>query len=505
MTMLRIALHLLIHLAWMLFALILVVVALANLASAAPLPVAIVIQDRTVLRATPRNSGQEQAVLWQGETVEVRAERLDYLQIYDHRRERAGFVRANQVRRVELTPEAAPELLSVVRFLRDTAGNEALGIALAAAYVEAAPADVLQGPEGVDVIDALATFADRLARQASSSAPRTKAASEALAARLEAAARYGVNFASYERDGRMVLCYDGDAHRRVIAMQSSAEQRARAALALTRPECFDHELRPRERYRDDAWRADVLDRVDASKLPGYLKNRIAMARASVWSSLAYQRIRMDESATAAAERALAEFAAVDKAQLTDEDLSSYNDAAMRVGASRWAAAGTAAASTRNPHLVVARGQPGETCIDLIEIRGEVRKQLAHRCTYGIVWTNSATLNREGNALTVAVQPLASWREIWIFRKDAGTWTIRVLPPAATSPNLGYVEFAGWVPGGREFLVAREARGEGKYKRSFEVVRLDTLATGRQASDPGNLSAFKRWQDPVWKRETLSIR
>jgi hypothetical protein len=503
--MLRIALHLMAHLAWTLTALILLVVALASLANAAPLPAAIVTQDRAVLRATPRDSGQEQAVLWQGETVEIRGERLDYLQIYDHRRERAGFVRASQVRRVELNPEAAPELLSVVRFLRDTAGNEALGIAFAAAYIEAAPADVLGGPEGIDALDALGTLADRLARRASSGVPRTKAASEALAAHLESAARYGVNFASYEREGRMVICYDGEAHRRVLAMRSSAEQRARAALALTRPECFDPELQPLERHRSDVWRAEVLDRVDASGLSGYLKNRIAMARAGVWSSLAYQRVRVGESATAAAQRALAELATIDKSQLTDQDLPAYNDAAMRVGASRWGAAPAAAPPTRNPQIVATRGQPGETCVELIEIRGESRTQLAKRCTYGIVWTNSATLNREGNALALAVQPMEGWREIWLLRKDAGTWTIRVLPPTAANPNLGYIEFAGWVPGGKELLVAREARGEGKYKRSFDVVSLDTLGTERQASDPRDLSAFKRWQDPTWKRDTVSIR
>jgi hypothetical protein len=503
--MLRIALHLLVHLAWMLAAMILLVVGLASLANAASMPAAIVVQDRTVLRATARDSGQEQAVLWQGETVEVRGERLDYVQIYDHRRERAGFVRASEVRRVDLTPEAAPELLSVVRFLRDTVGSEALGIAFAAAYIEVAPGDVLPGPDGIDAIDALATMADRLARQASSGIQRTKAASEALAAHLEAAARYGVNFASYEHDGRMVVCYDGDAHRRVIAMRSSAEQRARAALALIRPACFDREPSPSERYRADAWRADVLDRVDASKLPGYLKNRIAMARANVWASLAYQRARMDESANAAAQRALAELAAVDTTQLTDVDLAAYNDAAMRVGASRWAAASAAAPPTRNPQIVARRGQLGETCIELIEVRAESRKQLAKRCTYGIVWINSATLNREGNALALAVQPMEGWREIWVFRKDAGGWTIRVLPPAATDPNLGYIEFAGWIPGGKEVLVAREARGEGKYKRSFEVLSLDTLAADRQASDPRNLSAFKRWQDPMWRRDTVSVR
>ena len=64
---------------------------------------------------------------------------------------------------------------------------------------------------------------------------------------------------------------------------------------------------------------------------------------------------------------------------------------------------------------------------------------------------------------------------------------------------------GWIPGGSQILVAREAIGEGKHKRNFELLRLDTLATVRQAADPGLLGAFKRWQDPSWKQNTLSMR
>ena len=94
---------------------------------------AIVLRDDTALRASPSSAARPHTLLAQGETVEVRGERLDYLQVYDYRRERGGYVRASQVRRVGLTPEQAPELLAVLRFLRAMPGNEARGIAFAAA------------------------------------------------------------------------------------------------------------------------------------------------------------------------------------------------------------------------------------------------------------------------------------------------------------------------------------------------------------------------------------
>jgi hypothetical protein len=108
-------------------------------------------------------------------------------------------------------------------------------------------------------------------------------------------------------------------------------------------------------------------------------------------------------------------------------------------------------------------------------------------------------------LALAVQPLPAWRELWLFRKVAGGWSVEVLPPSTAAPELGYVEFAGWVPGGKQLLVAREARNDRGLKRSFEVVRLETLATERQAGDAAALGAFRRWQDAGWKRETVSVR
>lgn len=475
-------------------------------AAALVLSAAIVTTDNAVLRAAPRDSAQQQAQLWQGELLEVRGERMDYLQVWDHRRERGGFVRASQVRRTAMTAAEAPELLAVLRFVRETPGAESLGIGLAAAYLKAAPAEALRGEAGIEALDALGTLADRLAHRASWGATLNKTAQAAVAAQLEVAAHYGVNFRSTEREGRMQICYDGEALRRVLAMAAKPPQQARAALALTRPECADPNLQPLQKAQVDQWRAEVLDRVDANALPGYLKNRVQMRRAAVWSTVAYQRTRQGLPADAAAQRALAELGGVGKTELPEADAPAYADAAMRVGATRWAAlpAVTAPVGPR-PSVATVPGQPGETCVLLVDAKNGVDKPLARRCTYALVWPQSASLNREGTALALAVQPMEAWRELWLFRKEAGGWTVSVLPPAASAPELGYAEFAGWVPGGKQLLVAREARALDKLKRSFEVLRLDTLSAERQAADPSVLGPFQRWQDAGWKRATVSLR
>ena len=473
---------------------------------------AIVVQDQASLRAAPRDGAQQQTVLWQGEVLEVRGERLDYLQVWDHKRERGGFIRASEVRRVALTEAEAPALLAVVRFVQDTPGAEALGIGLTAAYLQAAPAQTLAGAEGALAFDALGTFADRLARRASVAVPG-KASGATLSAHLDVASGYGVRFATYEVEGRMQVCYEGEAFRRLLALPTAnAEQRARAALALTRPECINPDLPAHERAKVTAWQADVLERADVAGLPGYLRNRVQMRRASVWGATAFQQARKnmsDPAVAAAAARALTEFTGVNKADLTDEDQSTYNDAAMRVSAVRWAlvpAAVPVTATTGNrPMLLSEPGAPGETCVLLVDAQHSAKAPLLRRCTYGVVWMASASTNREGTAVALAVQPMEGWRELWVLRKSEGGWLADVLPPAAATPETGVAEFAGWVPGGQQMLVAREARGQGRYRKSFEVVRLDGLTTERVTGDVAALPLFQRWQDPAWKRQTLSLR
>lgn len=459
--------------------------------------VAIVTQDQAQLRAAPRDSAQQQAVLWQGDSLEVRGEKMDYLQVYDHRRERAGYIRASQVRTQSLKPADAPDLMAVVRFVRDTPGAEAMGISYAAAFLKAAPAEAINA----EAFDALGTMADRLARRASSRQGKTN--DPILAAHLEVAASVGVTIKSFERDGRMQLCYDGEAFRRVLALPSNDAQRARAALALTRQECVDPNLSPTDRGNLDTWRAQILERVEIANLPEFMKNKIRMRRAGVWAGIAYQRTRKGEPAQEAAQRAVQELTDVNQIELAEEDASAYTDAAVRVSASRWAAepvlpANAALTVTTTP------GQAGETCVALLDAKHGQKNPLATRCTYGVVWAASARVHPQATALTLAVQPLATWRELWVFHKVGNAWRIDVLPPMATEPGLGYIEFAGWVPGSGKILAARVAKVDGRFKRSFAVIRLDTLEVEKQADQPSSLNLFYRWQDPMWKRQTLSM-
>ncbi len=469
------------------------------------LAVAIVTQDQSALRSAPRESAPQQVVLAQGDSLEVRGQKGDYLQVYDHRRERAGYVRSTQVRQQSLKPQDAPELLAVVRFLRDTPGSEALGIAYAAAYLRAAPAQDIH----VEAFDALGSMAERLARRAS--VPQGKTSGNALAAHLEVVASYGVQMLSFERDGQVQLCYNGDAHRRVLALQASDNQKALAALALTRHDCIAPSLTPVERFALDNWRADVLDRVELRDLPEVLKNRVHMRKAGIWASLAYQRARRAEFAPAAvqaaATRAVQELAAINKSELADTDTSAYSDAAIRVGASRWAAepAPTPVDKLSRLSVHLSPGQPGETCVHLVDAKHDAKNPLLTRCTYGVVWAASAMAHPRGNALALAVQPLESWREMWVFQQGETGWSVNVLPPAADNPELGYIEFAGWVPGTSQILAAREVKADGRFKTSFEVLRAATLEVEKQADKPANLSTFYRWQDPVWKGTTISLR
>jgi hypothetical protein len=180
---------------------------------------------------------------------------------------------------------------------------------------------------------------------------------------------------------------------------------------------------------------------------------------------------------------------------------------VRVGASRWAAEAPLPAPPARGGLTInmrAGQQMGETCVRLVDAKLQT-KVLVERCTFGVPWTASFTANAQGTAAALAVQPLPAWRELWLFAKTPQGWRIDVLPPDVDAPDVGYLEAAGFTADGTRLLAARETVVDGRHRRSFEVIKLSTLAVERRADSPEALSAFARGQSAQWKRVTVSLR
>jgi hypothetical protein len=476
------------------------------------LSLAIVTQDQIPLRAAPNENAARHATLSHGENLEIRGQKGDYLQVYDHRRERAGYIRATQAGQYALTPEEAPRLRAVVDFLKDQSGAEAVGIGHAAAFFKAAPAEAIDA----GAFEALGRMADRLAGRASLLTGSGNGQARVVSDHLDVAATYGVTFYSVERFEKVTLCYEGDAWRRVLALPASPEQKAQAALSLTRHDCVKHTLSPGERLDADLWRAEVLDRVLAegnSKggLPGHIKNRLKIRAAGVWASLAHELSRRSDKTPAevfqAGQNAENYLAGVDKSMLVDGDRRAWHEAAIRVGASRWAAQpqSVPVPDKNRPGIKLSAGEPGQTCVQVVNAGNVPKGAPFSRCTYGTVWPASLSVSPDGKAMALAVQPLDNWRELWVFRAVDGVWQVDVVPPSVENPELGYVEFAGWVPGNNQLLAARETVANNLSKTSFELWNRSTLKVEKSADKPGNLTAFHRWQAPAWKSGTVALR
>jgi hypothetical protein len=490
--------------------------------------VAIVAEDPAVLRNAPRDDAPAQAALWRGDWLEVRGETQGFLKVYDHRHERPGYVRPQLVRVHRLDEASAPELGAVVRFLRDAGGSESLGIGYAALFLRAAPA----GADTAEVLAAIGTMADRLARRASGR--RTTSKDAALAGQLEVAASYGVRFDSVDGDaehgdtGR--LCYDGEAWTRVLALPgASPVDKARAALFLASTRCQPALLPPARERELNSTRMQALGEVDPATLPAALGGRVRLARADVLAWLAFDEARRQNDGSASSESggtldaaakseaaAVRELALTDRGVLAPEDLARYDETAMHVAASRWATEPAAPDSRRRGvSIALVPRAPGETCVRLMGSTGGTRpandngggKPLAERCTYGVVWRGALRWAPSGTVATLVVQPLPSWTELWVARHDATSdaWTIETLAPATTEPEVGYVESAGFSPDGSRLLVVREARVNGRATKKFQVLNAATLGVEIQCGDVARLSAFKRWQAAWWKAGTLALR
>jgi hypothetical protein len=491
---------------------------------AVALVAAVIAGDHVVLRASPSRTAAQQAVLWRGDWLEVRGEQRGWLKVYDHRHERPGWVAGASARSVTLDDHAAPALRAVVEFLRDAPGSESLGIAYAGLYMKVAP----RGGIDASLLVSLGTMADRLAHRASSEAADGHAAQQ-----LEVAQSWGIGFASIERPDGIRTCYDGAAFRQALALAPSGPDLATAVLGLTDPACEPQTVGATERRARDEAALDLLGRVEPTQVPGPIGNRIRIRRAVLGARLAWALGRGgDPSAGKIADAAAAAFARVDRPELADDDVADYEASALEVAASRWAAAAPAPPRKGDPGLVLTPGGPGETCVVLAERTeaggggpagsagaggGVPRGTNAAggaparpdgapaRCTHGQVWASSFRVAPDHAAAVLAIEPLPGWLELWLFRRAAGGWTLDVLAPATEGPDLGYVELAGWSGDAARAVIVREAREAGAIHRTYQVIKLASLAVEHQSSRLADLGAGRAWLLPEWRGRTLALR
>jgi hypothetical protein len=491
--------------------------------AAAIILVALVADDPAVLRNAPRDDAPAQATLWRGDWLEVRGEAAGFLRVYDHRHERPGYIRPTIVRVHRLEAASTPELAAVVRFLRDANGSESLGIGYAALALRAAPA----GADTSEVLAAIGTMADRLARRAS--ATRADGRNATLTAHIEVAESYGVKFRSVDvvasGNGigtgapRARLCYDGEAWESVLATPTAAPvERTRAALFVASRSCHDRTtlaLAPAEARAWNDRRLQALQSIEypaEAALPPALLGRVRLRRAEAFAWRAFDEGRRGnlDPASRAEGSAIHELALTDRGVLAPEDAELYEEVAIRVAASRWATEPEPKpAGKRAVDVVFAPRGEGETCVRVVQAAGGSKtRTVGERCTYGLVWRNALRWAPSGSVATVAVQPLAAWTEVWVLRRgDDATWTIETLTPATSDPDnaVGYVEAAGFSPDGGHLLVVREARSGGQVTRRFQVLDTATLVVEKWAARADKLGAFKRWGSPAWRAGTLALR
>ena len=500
---------------------------------AAILLVALVAEDGTGLRSAPSDAAPTQATLHRGDWLEVRGHVPGFLKVWDHRRERPGYVRPQRVRLHRAEESSADELRAVVRFLRDAQGYESLGVGYAALYLRVAPPARRAQPEWAEVLGALGSMADRLAARASGSARvRTtggaRAAEDAaLAGQLSVVESYGVGYrrfeessrmASGERGQRFVVCYDGDAFARVLSMTvAAAEERARAALALTRRPCFDPVTTVEHRHTWNEARLTVLSEASPSRpelgqLPRPLAHRLRLRTAEALVERAHGLASRGDAmgSVQSASEAMRLLALVDRGELAPEDEPVYQEAAVRVASVR--ALGEPVAPNVGRHLAVeivaAAGR--QTCVRIWPQPRATSgaRPLVERCTFGVVFASSVRVASHGRAVAVSVAPVVAWTELWIFHAEAssGGWRSDVVPPAIGEPgeDIGYVELAGFSPDGTRVMLARESRVQGRLTRRFEVCNPEGTVL-HWATDQRRLGAFARWASVGWRRSSLALR
>lgn len=434
---------------------------------------ALVIPEQLGLRAAPRDGAPVLTPLIRGEALEVRGQQGDWLQVWDHGRERGGYVRSGALLALERDPAA---LLVQLRLARQQIGAEGLGLGLAAALIERAEVDWLRGAQGAELLEHLILLQERLAA-------RANAGHSGALLQAQVAARYGHPLRQLARaDGSQWLCPASEPASLLRGLPgANAAQQARAALQLSASgDCAVGSLDERLARLQD---------IELKDLPPPLRKALLLRRAGLQASLAYARRADEAAARASAQAALADWLRLNPAEFDEDDQALLREASIRLAPARWLVQDAASLKRGKLELQRVAGAPGQSCLQIA--------QKTH-CSHGQPLWASLRATPDGQALLLAVQTLEAWTELWRLGADG---SLQVLPPAAALPGASAIGVAEWAGADRgQLLVAREAVLDGKALRRFEILPVDSLhaAPLRWAGEPMLLAAFQRGAAAEWK-------
>ena len=448
----------------------------------------------------------------------MRGERLDYLQVWDHRRERGGFVEASQVRRTALGRRRGARAAGGAALRARGAGRRGArhrrrrGLSAGGAGRDAARRGRRRGVRRARHAWPIGWRSASSAGAAPGDAGPSRGGARGAPRSRDAAT--ASTFASFERDGAMRICYDGEAFRRVLALPAEPQQqRARRA----RPDAARvHRPGAAGRERAAARRAGAPTCSTAStpaELPATLAQpgRDAPRRRLERARLPARAPRRAAAAAgggaaragrAGRRRRAASSPTTTRPATTTPRSASAPRAGRRRRRRRGAGAAQACASSPSP------GEPGETCVLLVDAKRE-RRRAARAALH--LRRSSGRGRRRSTAKAMRSRSRCSrWRP----GASSGCSAARAarlgdrrccrrrrVRPAWATPSSP----AGCRAAGRCWSRARRAAKAGP-KRSFEVVRPRRRSAPSARPATRRCSApFQRWQDPAWKRETVSMR
>ena len=221
-------------------------------------------------------------------------------------------------------------------------------------------------------------------------------------------------------------------------------------------------------------------------LPGYLRNRVKCA-APAWGRRQFSRrarMRPTRRWPLPPARALTELSGVSKTELPDEDQAAWQrrrHARERCAPGLGACCAAPVFATGTAHTADRTRCPGETCVLLVDAQHSAKAPLLRRCTYGVVWAASGQHQprRHGRVPWRCSRWKAGANCGCCAKRKAAGWPTLPPPPPRLRPA-----WPNGRAGARRPANAGGPRspGQGRYRKSFEVVRLEGLTTERVTGD-----------------------